>query len=70
MAQLKDTTITGGLAVSNTAQVGNSLTINAAGTGAPALILNRGAANDSYNDWQITDSGGHLYFQQRGSAGT
>lgn len=73
MADLKDTSITGGLAVTGTANVGGAtqisgdLTMYTSGTGdSPAVIFQRGTLTDNYNDWKIVDSGGQLKFQQRG----
>jgi len=43
-------------------------------SGAPGdsygLIFQRGTLTDSYNDWMIVDSGGYLYFRERGSGST
>ena len=40
---------------------------SASGTDSPALRFQRGTLSDNYNDWQLVDSGGYLYFQERGS---
>lgn len=78
MAQLKDTVITGGLSVTDSANIsngakisGDDLTLYTSGTGdSPALIFQRGALSDNYNDWQIVDNGGYLRFKQRGQSST
>ena len=68
MAQLKDTTITGNIAVSGTTnltgatQASDDLTLYASSGNSPALIFQRGTLSDTYNDWQIQDRGGILYF--------
>ena len=73
MAQLKDTTITGNIAVSGTTnltgatQASDDLTLYASSGNSPALIFQRGTLSDTYNDWQIQDRGGILYFDQRGN---
>jgi hypothetical protein len=33
----------------------------------PALRFQRGSLTDNYNDWQMQDRGGFLYFEQRGN---
>lgn len=75
MANLKDTTISGNLAVTGAANINNGAQISGAdvtflntGTGdSPALIFQRGTLSDNYNDWKVVDTGGNLVFQQRGS---
>lgn len=74
MAQLKDTTISGGISVSGisnlagSAQVsGGDLTLYTASGDSPAIVFQRGILGDSYNDWRVRDSGGHLLFDQRGA---
>lgn len=43
-------------------------------SGAPGdsygLIFQRGTLTDNYNDWMIIDSGGYLYFRERGTGST
>lgn len=41
-----------------------------AGTNSKSIIFQRGELNDNYNDWQIQDRGGFLYFDQRGQGST
>ena len=57
MADLKDTIITGDLAVSGSANIGEAtqvsgdLTLYTSGTGdSPGLIFQRGTLTDNYND--------------------
>lgn len=38
-----------------------------AATNSKSLIFQRGTLTDNYNDWQIQDRGGFLYFDQRGT---
>lgn len=76
MAQLKDTTITGSLAVSGT----TNLTGNVQSTGdvtlykssgdSPALIFQRGTTSDNLNDYKLVDTGGFLKIYQEGNSGT
>lgn len=40
--------------------------IGPAGSNSPALVFKRGELNDNYNDWQIQDRSGYLYFDERG----
>ena len=40
---------------------------SASATNSPILRFQRGTLTDNYNDWQIQDRGGFLYFDQRGS---
>jgi len=47
-------------------QLTGNLTLYAASGDSPAIIFQRGTLTDNYNDWQIVDSGGYLYFKQRG----
>ena len=42
----------------------------AAGQPSPSLIFQRGTLTDNYNDWQIQDRSGYLYFDQRGNGST
>lgn len=77
MAQLKDTTISGGISVSGIANLagsaqvsGGDLTLYTPSGDSPALVFQRGILTDTYNDWRIRDSGGHLYFDQRGNGST
>lgn len=46
------------------------LTLYAASGDSPMLIFQRGTLTDTYNDWGIVDSGGFLYFKQRGNGST
>lgn len=43
-------------------------------SGAPGdsygIVFQRGTLTDNYNDWMIIDSGGYLYFKERGSGST
>lgn len=39
-----------------------------AATNSPILRFQRGTLTDNYNDWQIQDRGGYLYFDERGSS--
>lgn len=39
-----------------------------AGANSPILRFQRGTLTDNYNDWQIQDRGGYLYFDERGSS--
>lgn len=49
-------------------EITGDVTLKTSGSGAtPGLIFQRGTLTDSYNDWKIYDSGGLLYFGQRGS---
>lgn len=43
---------------------------SASATNSPILRFQRGTLTDNYNDWQIQDRGGFLYFDQRGSGST
>lgn len=43
---------------------------SAAATNSPILRFQRGELNDNYNDWQIQDRGGYLYFDERGNGST
>lgn len=78
MANLKDTTISGNLAVTGAANINNGAQISGAdvtflntGTGdSPALIFQRGSLSDNYNDWKVVDTSGILKFQQRGNGST
>ena len=38
-----------------------------AASNSPSLVFQRGILTDNYNDWQIQNRGGFLYFDQRGS---
>ena len=46
---------------------GNLVMYTSSNGASPAIIFQRGTLTDSYNDWRIQDSGGLLYFGQRGS---
>ena len=76
MAQLKDTTITGGLSVSGTTnltsggQSNADITLYAASGDSPALIFQRGTTSDTLNDYKIYDTGGYLKIKQSGNSGT
>ena len=76
MAQLKDTTITGNIAVSGTANVtgggqsNGNITLYAASGDSPAIIFQRGTASDTLNDYKIYDTGGYLKIKQSGNSGT
>ena len=41
-----------------------------AATNSPILRFQRGTLDDNYNDWQIQDRGGYLYFDERGQGST
>lgn len=43
---------------------------SASATNSPILRFQRGTLTDNYNDWQLQDRGGFLYFDQRGSGST
>ena len=51
-------------------QVTGDTTLYTASGNSPALIFQRGALTDNYNDWRIQDRSGFLYFDQRGSNST
>lgn len=76
MAQLKDTSVTGGLAVSGTANItgatqhNGDVTLYAASGDSPSLIFQRGTTSDTLNDYKIVDTGGHLTIKQSGNSGT
>ena len=76
MAQLKDTTITGGLSVSGTTnltsggQSNANITLYAASGDSPALIFQRGTTSDTLNDYKIYDTSGYLKIKQSGNSGT
>ena len=76
MAQLKDTTITGGLSVSGTVnitgetQTNNDVTLYKSSGDSPSIIFQRGTSTDNLNDYKITDSGGFLKIKQRGNSST
>ena len=76
MAQLKDTTITGGLSVSNTVNITGATQHNADVTlyslsgDSPSLIFQRGTYADNLNDYKITDVGGYLKIKQQGNSST
>ena len=46
---------------------GNLIMYTSSNGASPAIIFQRGTFTDDYNDWRIQDSGGLLYFGQRGS---
>lgn len=48
-------------------QLTGNLELYVASGDSPAVIFQRGTTSDNYNDWRIMDSGGYLYFDQRGS---
>ena len=76
MAQLKDTTITGALSVSNTANITGAtqhnadVTLYASSGDSPALYFQRGTTSDTLNDYKIYDTGGYLTIKQSGNSGT
>lgn len=76
MAQLKDTTITGGLSVSGTVnitgatQTNNDVTLYKSTGDSPSIIFQRGTLGDTLNDYKITDSGGFLKIKQQGNGST
>lgn len=43
---------------------------SASATNSPILRFQRGTLTDNYNDWQLQDRGGFLYFDQRGNGST
>ena len=43
---------------------------SAAATNSPCLVFQRGTLSDNYNDWQIQDRSGYLYFDERGNGST
>lgn len=47
--------------------ISGALTLYAASGDSPRLTFQRGTLTDTYNDWSIYDTAGHLYIQQRGS---
>lgn len=76
MAQLKDTTITGGLSVSGTVnitgatQTNNDVTLYKSTGDSPSIIFQRGTLGDTLNDYKITDVGGYLKVKQQGNSST
>lgn len=76
MAQLKDTTITGGLSVSGTVnitgatQTNNDVTLYKSTGDSPSIIFQRGTLGDTLNDYKITDVGGYLKIKQQGNSST
>lgn len=76
MAQLKDTTITGGLSVSGTVnitgatQTNDDVTLYKSSGDSPALIFQRGTTSDTLNDYKIYDTGGYLTVKQQGNSST
>ena len=46
--------------------VGGNLTLHKSSGNSPSLIFQRGTLTDNYNDWQIYNKGGWLYFGHRG----
>lgn len=65
--------LTGGTLTGDTTLSGSDkvLTLSGpAGQNSAALRFQRGTSSDNYNDWQIQDRGGYLYFGQRGSGTT
>lgn len=61
-----------GTALQNTGGevTGNVILKAPAGQNSPSLIFQRGTFTDNYNDWQIYDKSGFLYFGQRGQNST
>lgn len=50
---------------------GHTLYLHSApATNSPCLIFQRGTLTDNYNDWQIQDRSGYLYFDERGNGST
>lgn len=47
-------------------QLTGDVTLYSASGNSPSIIFQRGTLTDNYNDWQIYDKGGFLYFAQRG----
>ena len=76
MAQLKDTTITGALSVSNTVNITGAtqhnadVTLYSSSGDSPSLIFQRGTTSDTLNDYKITDTGGYIKIKQQGNSGT
>ena len=76
MAQLKDTTITGGLSVSGTTNITGAtqhnadVTLYSSSGDSPSLIFQRGTYADNLNDYKITDVGGYLKIKQQGNSST
>lgn len=76
VAQLKDTTITGNLAVSGTSnltgaiQSQGDITLYTSSGDSPKIIFQRGTLGDTLNDYQIYDTGGHIVIKQQGNSGT
>lgn len=60
----------GALATTGGEVTGNVTLKAGAGQNSPSLIFQRGTLTDNYNDWQIYDKSGFLYFGQRGSGST
>ena len=56
----------GALATTGGEVTGNVTMKGAAASNSPAIIFQRGTLTDNYNDWQIQDRGGYLYFDERG----
>lgn len=61
-------TITGNTTLSGADKILNLL--GPAGSNSPILRFQRGELTDNYNDWQIQDRAGYLYFDERGSGST
>ena len=59
-----------GALASSGGQVTGDTTLYTASGNSPALIFQRGALTDNYNDWRIQDRSGFLYFDQRGISST
>ena len=76
MAQLKDTTITGGLSVSGTANITGAtqhsadVTLYSSSGDSPAIYFQRGTTSDTLNDYKIYDTSGYLTIKQSGNSGT
>lgn len=76
MAQLKDTTITGNIAITGSANItgasqsNGNITLYTASGDSPAIIFQRGTQGDTLNDYKVYDTGGHLVIKQCGNSGT
>ena len=56
--------------ISGTKTFTSPITLYSASGDSPMWIFQRGTLVDDYNDWGIVDSGGYLYFKQRGTGAT
>ena len=76
MAQLKDTTITGGLSVSGTTNITGAtqhnadVTLYSSSGDSPSIIFQRGTYTDNLNDYKIIDTSGYLTVKQQGNSNT